>query len=89
MLDELAPIAGWRHCWELLKAGVDIRKALGRSSLTITEEYYAKWNKAHQDIFDGDLARAWKRCGRDRERERHGNGTGHLPRFNAAWQVGS
>jgi integrase len=47
---------------ELLKAGVDIRKvskALGHSSVTITERYYAKWNKAQQDILDGDLASAW------------------------------
>jgi site-specific recombinase XerD len=55
-----------RHTFavELLKAGVDIRKvskALGHSSVTITEKYYAKWNKAQQDILDGDLARAWKR----------------------------
>jgi site-specific recombinase XerD len=54
-----------RHTFavELLKAGVDIRKvskALGHSSVTITERYYAKWNKAQQDILDGDLARAWK-----------------------------
>ena len=42
-------------------AGVDIRKvskALGHSSLTITERYYAKWNKAQQDILDGDLHRS-------------------------------
>jgi len=56
----------FRHTFsvELLKAGVDIRKvsrALGHSSVTITERYYAKWNKAQQDILDGDLARAWKR----------------------------
>jgi len=54
-----------RHTFavELLKAGVDIRKvskALGHSSVTITERYYAKWNKAQQDILDVDLARAWK-----------------------------
>jgi integrase/recombinase XerD len=54
-----------RHTFsvELLKAGVDIRKvskALGHSSVTITERYYAKWNKAQQDILDGDLASAWK-----------------------------
>lgn len=53
-----------RHMFsvELLKAGVDIRKvskALGHSSVTITERYYAKWNKAQQDILDGDLASAW------------------------------
>ena len=53
-----------RHTFsvELLKAGVDIRrvsKALGHSSVHITERYYAKWNKAQQDILDGDLARAW------------------------------
>lgn len=35
--------------------------ALGHSSVTITERYYAKWNKAQQDILDGDLARAWKK----------------------------
>jgi site-specific recombinase XerD len=57
---------GLRHTFavELLKAGVDIRKvsrALGHSSVTITERYYAKWNKAQQDILDGDLARAWKK----------------------------
>jgi len=56
----------FRHTFsvELLKAGVDIRKvskALGHSSVTITEKYYAKWNKAQQDILDGDLARAWKK----------------------------
>ena len=46
----------------MLKAGVDIRgvsKALGHSSVLITERYYVKWNKAQQDILDGDLARAW------------------------------
>ena len=53
-----------RHTFsvELLKAGVDIRKvskALGHSSVTITEKYYSKWNKAQQDILDGDLATAW------------------------------
>ncbi len=56
----------FRHTFsvELLKAGVDIRKvsrALGHSSVTITERYYAKWNKAQQDILDGDLARAWRK----------------------------
>ncbi|HWZ80179.1 MAG TPA: site-specific integrase [Candidatus Sulfotelmatobacter sp.] len=55
----------FRHTFsvELLKAGVDIRKvsrALGHSSVTIAERYYAKWNKAQQDILDGDLTRAWK-----------------------------
>ena len=55
----------FRHTFsvELLKAGVDIRKvskALGHSSVTITERYYAKWNKAQQDILDGDLRGAWK-----------------------------
>jgi integrase/recombinase XerD len=64
-----AGVAGTSHMFrhtfsvELLKAGVDIRKvskALGHSSVTITERYYAKWNKAQQDILDGDLSRAWK-----------------------------
>ncbi len=66
---KLAGIEGTSHMFrhtfsvELLKAGVDIRKvsrALGHSSVVITERYYAKWNKAQQDILDGDLARAWK-----------------------------
>jgi integrase len=53
-----------RHTFavELLKAGVDVRKvsrALGHSSVVITEKYYAKWNRAQQDILDGDLASAW------------------------------
>src|SRR5207245_1107819 len=67
---KLAGIEGTSHMFrhtfsvELLKTGVDIRKvskALGHSSVTITERYYAKWNKAQQDILDGDLARAWKK----------------------------
>jgi integrase/recombinase XerD len=67
---KLAGIVGTSHMFrhtfsvELLKAGVDIRKvsrALGHSSVTITERYYAKWNKAQQDILDGDLATAWKK----------------------------
>jgi len=36
-----------------------VSKALGHSSVVITERYYAKWNKAQQDILDGDLAGAW------------------------------
>ena len=46
-----------RHTFsvELLKA------ALGNSSVTITERYYAKWNKAQQDILDEDLSRAWRK----------------------------
>jgi len=67
---KLAGIVGTSHMFrhtfsvELLKAGVDIRKVsrtLGHSSVVITERYYAKWNKAQQDILDGDLARAWKK----------------------------
>ena len=29
--------------------------------LSSQNAYYAKWNKAQQDILDGDLARAWKK----------------------------
>jgi integrase len=36
-----------------------VSKALGHTSVTISERYYAKWNKAQQDILDGDLASAW------------------------------
>jgi len=54
----------FRHTFavELLKAGVDIRKvskALGHSSVTITERYYTRWNKAQQDLLDDDLTGAW------------------------------
>jgi site-specific recombinase XerD len=54
----------FRHTFavELLKAGVDIRKvsrALGHSSVTVTERYYAKWNKAQQDLLDDDLTGAF------------------------------
>ena len=45
-------------------AGVDVRKegrALGHSSVVITERYHAKWNKAQRDILDRDLARAWSK----------------------------
>jgi len=54
----------FRHTFavELLKAGVDIRtvsKALGHSSVTTTERYYAKWNKAQQEMLDDDLTGAW------------------------------
>ena len=64
-----AGIAGTSHVFrhtfsvELLKAGVDIHnvsKALGHSSVVVTERYYAKWNKAQQDILDADLSRAWE-----------------------------
>ena len=44
---------------ELLKAGVDIWKvsrALDHSSVTVTERYYAQWNKAQQDLLDDDVA---------------------------------
>jgi integrase/recombinase XerD len=53
-----------RHTFavELLKAGVDIRtvsKALGHASVTTTEKYYARWNRAQQDGVDAKLAGAW------------------------------
>jgi len=56
----------FRHTFsvELLKGGVDIRKvsrALGHISVPVTVRYYAKRNKAQQDILDGDLARAWRK----------------------------
>ena len=59
----------FRHTFavELLKAEVDIRKvskALGHSSVTITEKYYAKWNKAQQDLLDADLTGAWGKSSR-------------------------
>ena len=59
----------FRHTYavELLKAGVDIRKvskALGHSSLQVTERYYSKWNKAQQDIMDDEIERALAKAGK-------------------------
>jgi integrase len=53
----------FRHTYaiELLKAGVDIRtvsKALGHSSIQVTERYYSKWCKGQQDIMDDTLRKA-------------------------------
>ena len=53
----------FRHTYavELLKAGVDIRKvskALGHSSIQVTERFYSKWNRAQQGILDADLEKA-------------------------------
>ena len=55
----------FRHTFavDLLQKGVDIRKvskALGHSSIKITERYYGKWNKAQQESLDDDLEQAWK-----------------------------
>jgi integrase/recombinase XerD len=49
-----------RHTYaiELLKKGTDIRavsKALGHSSVTITERYYAKWTQSQQVVLDDAL----------------------------------
>jgi integrase len=53
----------FRHTYavELLKAGVELRKvskALGHSSIQVTERFYSKWNRAQQDILDADLEKA-------------------------------
>jgi integrase/recombinase XerD len=53
-----------RHTFaiELLKNDVDIRKvsrALGHSSVTITEKYYGKWCRAQQAMLDDDLTNSW------------------------------
>jgi integrase/recombinase XerD len=73
----------FRHTFsvELLKAGVDIRKvskALGHSSVVITERYYARWNKAQQDILDGDLAGAWGKAPKP-SKPRTGKSTATVP----------
>jgi integrase/recombinase XerD len=52
-----------RHTFavELLKAGVDIRlvqKALGHSSVQVTEMYYAKWSQSQQANLDKALLAA-------------------------------
>jgi site-specific recombinase XerD len=53
----------FRHTYavELLKSGVDIRtvsKALGHSSVTITEKFYSRWCTGQQDNLDNTLKAA-------------------------------
>jgi site-specific recombinase XerD len=53
-----------RHTYavELLKSGVDIRlvgKALGHSSVVITERYYSRWNRAQQERLDTEIMKGW------------------------------
>jgi site-specific recombinase XerD len=55
----------FRHTFaiELLKANVDVRKvskALGHSSVTVTERYYSKWCSGQQVILDDALTGAWE-----------------------------
>jgi integrase/recombinase XerD len=55
----------FRHTFaiELLKSGVDIRsvsKALGHSSVAITERFYSRWCKGQQGMLDDVLAGAWQ-----------------------------
>ena len=55
----------FRHTFaiELLKSGVDVRsvsKALGHSSVAITERFYSRWCKGQQNMLDDVLTRAWK-----------------------------
>jgi integrase len=54
----------FRHTFaiELLKAGTDVRKvrkALGHSSVTVTEKYYSRWCAGQQVILDDALTAAW------------------------------
>ena len=56
----------FRHTFaiEHLKQGVDIRtvsKALGHSSVTVTEKYYGKWCPSQLTILDDALAGAWEK----------------------------
>jgi len=53
----------FRHTYaiELLKAGVDIRtvsKALGHSSVTVTERFYSRWCSGQQNNLDETLSKA-------------------------------
>jgi integrase/recombinase XerD len=53
----------FRHTYakELLVSGVDIRmvqKALGHSSLQVTERYYSKWDRAQQGVLHETLRNA-------------------------------
>jgi integrase len=57
----------FRHTFaiELLTAGVDIRavsKALGHSSVTITEKYYSRWCPSQQVVLDDALTTSWAKC---------------------------
>jgi site-specific recombinase XerD len=56
----------FRHTFavELLKKGADIRavsKALGHSSVTITERFYSKWCKGQQVVLDDALTAGWEK----------------------------
>ena len=55
----------FRHTFaiELLKSGVDVRsvsKALGHSSVAITERFYSRWCSEQQTLLGDVLTRAWK-----------------------------
>jgi integrase len=55
----------FRHTFAvgLLKKGTDVRlvsKALGHSSVQITERYYAKWCKHQQKMLDKAISAAWE-----------------------------
>jgi site-specific recombinase XerD len=56
----------FRHTFaiEHLKKGTDIRavsKALGHSSVTITERYYSRWCKGQQVVLDDALTGGWEK----------------------------
>jgi site-specific recombinase XerD len=77
VFDELLPRSGlvqWRLCTQrhrrhtfaisFLEAGGDIRKlsrAMGHSSLAITEKFYGKWSKKEKEILHEELRAALPR----------------------------
>ena len=68
-LFKLAGIVGghphkFRHTFsvDLLSKGVsleNVSKALGHSSVKITEKYYGAWVKSRQDALDSEIRKAW------------------------------
>jgi len=64
--DVLPSSHDFRHTFaiEHLKKGTDVRavsKALGHSSVTITERYYGRWCKGQQVVLDDALTAGWEK----------------------------
>ena len=65
---DLASIVGghphrFRHTFsDLLSKGVsleNVSKALGHSSVKITEKFYGAWVKSRQEALDSEIRKAW------------------------------
>ena len=61
----------FRHLFavSLLQDGADMRnvsRALGHSSIAVTEKYYASWDRKQQENLDKNLRKVWARNDRAR-----------------------